>query len=100
MRNLYLSFFALLCIVLNAHAQFSGNYAPAKFTTTLTPGANGSVNASGAPASITITGSDDPTNTSNVTMDVDYTARAAASGIMKFDWSYHTNDSYNDPQYD
>jgi hypothetical protein len=100
MRNLYLSCFALLCVVLNANAQFSSNYAPAKFTTTQTPGANGNVNTSGAPASITITGSNDPTNTSNSTMDIDYTARAAASGILKFNWSYHTNDNDADPQYD
>jgi hypothetical protein len=101
MRNLYLSCFALLCIVLNAHAQFSGNYAPSKFTTTLTPGANGSVNVSGAPASITITGSNDPLdNQSSIPMDVDYTARAAASGIWKFNWSYHTNDSDSDPLWD
>jgi hypothetical protein len=39
-------------------------------------------------------------NPSNTPMDVDYTARAAASGIFKFNWSYHTNDSDSDPQYD
>ncbi len=100
MRNLYLSCLALLCLVLNAQAQFSGNYAPSKFTTTQTPGANGNVNTSGAPASITITVSDDPSNTSNVQMDVDYTVKATKSGIVSFNWSYHTNDSYNDPQYD
>jgi hypothetical protein len=101
MRNLYLSCFALLCVVLNAHAQFSGNYSPAKFTTTLSPGANGTVNASGAPASITITGSNDPSDIqSNTPMDVDYTARAGASGIFKFNWSYHTNDMDTDPLYD
>ncbi|SHG02278.1 T9SS type A sorting domain-containing protein [Flavisolibacter ginsengisoli] len=100
MRNLYLSCFALLCIVLNAHAQFSGNYAPAKFTLTQTPGANGNVNTSGAPASIIITGSDDPTYTLSSQMDVDYTVRAVAPGIFRFDWSYHTNDLDSDPQYD
>jgi hypothetical protein len=101
MRNLYVSCFALLCVVLNAHAQFSGNYSPAKFTTTLSPGANGTVNASGAPASITITGSNDPSDIqSNTPMDVDYTARAGASGIFKFNWSYHTNDMDTDPLYD
>jgi hypothetical protein len=101
MRNLYLSCFALLCFVLNTHAQFSGNYSPSKFTTTLTPGANGSVNASGAPASITITGSNDALdNPSTTPMNVDYTARAASSGILKFDWTYRTNDSDSDPQYD
>jgi hypothetical protein len=100
MRNLYLSCFALLC-VLNAHAQFSGNYGPAKFTTSLTPGANGMVNTSGAPASITITGSNDPfDNPSTSAMNVDYTARAVTSGILKFDWSYHSNDLDNDPLWD
>jgi hypothetical protein len=100
MRNLYLSCFALLCFVLNANSQFSGNYGPAKFTFTQTPGANGNVNTSGAPASITITGSDDPSNTSNLQMDVDYTVKVTKSGIVSFNWSYHTNDSYNDPQWD
>ena len=100
MRNLYLCGIAMLFIVLSAHAQFSGNYGPAKFTLTQTPGANGNVNTSGAPGSIIITGRDDPSNTSNVQMDVDYTVKVTKSGIVSFNWSYHTNDFDANPQYD
>lgn len=92
--------FYVLCSLffsLSLNAQFSYSYAPAKWTTTLTPGSNGSVNTSGAPGSIIITGSDGaPAND----MDVDYTITALASGPFSFSWSYHTNDTDADPQYD
>ena len=92
-------FYVLCCLFfcLSLNAQFSYGYAPAKWTTTLTPGSSGSVNASGAPASITITGSDGASATN---MDVDYTITAKASGPFSFSWAYHTNDTDKDPQYD
>jgi hypothetical protein len=95
MKTFYVLCSLFLCLSLNA--QFSYSYAPAKWTTTLTPGSNGSVNTSGAPGSITITGSDGP---SAANMDVDYTITVKASGPFSFSWSYHTNDSDADPQYD
>jgi hypothetical protein len=95
MKTFYVLCSLLFCLSLNA--QFSYGYAPAKWTTTLTPGSNGSVNSSGAPGSIIITGSDGASATN---MDVDYTITAKASGPFSFSWSYHTNDSDADPQYD
>jgi hypothetical protein len=95
MKNLY--FFFFLFLALSAKAQFSGGYAPFQWTTTLSAGSSGLVNTASAPASITITGSDgaDATN-----VDTDYTITAIASGVWSFSWSYHTNDTDNDPQYD
>jgi hypothetical protein len=99
MKNLY--FFCFLFLALSSQAQFSGGYAPAKWQTTLSAGSNGSVNTASAPASITITGSNSPTNTiSSGPVYTDYTITAIASGVWSFNWSYHTNDSYNDPSYD
>lgn len=95
MKTFYVLCSLLFCLSLNA--QFSYSYAPVKWTTTLTPGSNGSVNSSAAPASITITGSDGASATN---MDVDFTITAKASGPFSFSWSYHTNDTDKDPQYD
>lgn len=100
MKKLYVSLF-LFCICLSATAQFSGTFAPSKWSTVLTPGSNGSVNTSAAPASITITGSNDPTNTfSPSAKNTDFIITVNTAGILRFDWTYHTNDSYSDPQYD
>ncbi|MGN6400801.1 MAG: T9SS type A sorting domain-containing protein [Flavisolibacter sp.] len=107
MRKFY-SFFCVLFIAgVTAKAQFSASYAPAKWTTTLTTGYlnTASVNTASAPASIIITGSDDPANPVDTDpaitpVDIDYTITAIASGPWSFNWSYHTNDTYNDPQYD
>jgi hypothetical protein len=105
MKRLYLlSFFALL-LSLNAFTQFSGSYAPVNWTVTKTSGPGivntASVNASGAPSSVTITGSDDPSNPFTTTpVDIDYTIVAAASGTWSFNWSYVTNDQDLDPQWD
>ncbi|RYZ29695.1 MAG: T9SS type A sorting domain-containing protein [Chitinophagaceae bacterium] len=99
MKKLYVSLF-LFCICFSAIAQFSGTFAPAKWSTALTSGGNGSVNTSAAPSSITITGSNDPTNTNTSTKNTDYIITVTTGGIWRFNWSYHTNDTDNDPQYD
>jgi len=105
MKKLYLLFFCALLCSLFTFAQFSGGYAPSKWATFKSSGAgivnSGSVDASGAPSTITITGSDDPSNPLTGTpVDIDYTITAAASGTWSFNWSYATHDQYNDPQYD
>jgi hypothetical protein len=78
-----------------AHAVgFSGSYAPANFTLTNT-NSNGSVNTSGAPNSIVLTGSN---NGSASAGTLDYTVAAAGAGTFSFNWSYTTADStYWDP---
>jgi len=95
MRKLYILLFAAFS--LSAHAQFSGAYQPAKWTLTRATVSNGSVNTAGAPTSITLRGSDG-SDASDV--DTDFTITAIASGTWSFNWSYHSNDSYNDPSYD
>jgi hypothetical protein len=103
MKKLYSFFFVLLMAGLSAKAQFSASYAPSKWTKTLTTGFvnTASVNATAAPASVTITGSDDLSNPLTATpVDIDYTITAIASGPWSFNWTYQTNDSYSDPQYD
>jgi hypothetical protein len=105
MKKLYLLSFFPLLLSLTAFTQFSGSYAPANWTTTKTSGAgivnSASVNASGAPSTVTITGSDDPSNPFTTTpVDIDYTIVAAASGTWTFNWSYVTNDQDHDPQWD
>lgn len=97
MRNLCLLCALFLCLSFTSKAQFSGSYAPANWTLTTPPPSNGSVNASGAPNSIILTGSDG-TNATDV--DTDYTITATATGTWSFSWSYHTNDSDGLPEYD
>jgi hypothetical protein len=101
MKNLY--FFCFLFLALSSKAQFSGSYAPSQWTTTLTTGFvnTASVNSASAPASITITGSNDPNDPFLATpVDIDYTITAAASGMWSFNWAYQTNDADNDPKWD
>jgi hypothetical protein len=101
MKKLY--FFSLLVLFSgpSLKAQFSGGYSPSKWTTTLLAGSNGSVNTALAPNSITITGSNSPSNTSSSSaINTDFTIRAIASGPWSFNWSYHTNDSYGSAEYD
>jgi hypothetical protein len=103
MKNLYFFCFFLLLSGLRSKAQFSGSYAPSQWTTTLTTGFvnTASVNSASAPASITITGSNDPGDPFLATpVDIDYTITAAASGVWSFNWSYQTNDMDNDPKWD
>lgn len=94
MKNLYVLSILVLTVVSNLHAQFSGGYAPAKWSVSSAPG-NGSVNSSGAPASITVNGSDAGSGND---INTNYTITAIASGIWSFHWVYHTNDG--DPSFD
>ena len=78
---------------MSAWADFSGPYAPANWTTTLTgtpPGGGGSVDASGAPASITLNGGDSPCIT--MPCHLDYTIAAPGSGTLSFHWDYEPTD--------
>jgi|688.fasta_scaffold407934_2 hypothetical protein len=63
---------------------FQNQYAPSNWTLT-NDSANGSVNTSGAPASISLTAGN---NESSVQGTTSYTITAAASGTVKFDWSF------------
>ena len=67
---------------------FSGSYAPINWTLTNT-NADGSVDTSGAPTSITVTGSDLGSGDFGSTS---YTVTAAGSGTVTFNWSYSTAD--------
>ena len=92
-----LAWCAALCAApLSAWADFSGPYAPANWTTTTSgspPAGGGTVDASGAPASITLVGGDagcvaDPANPCRL----DYTIAMPATGTVSFDWQYQTVD--------
>ncbi len=106
MRSLYLLCSFLSLLSLPSRAQFSKSYAPSKWATTLSTGTvnTASVNTGGAPASITLIGSNDPSNPVDkgiiIAANIDYTVTAIASGVWSFSWSYQTNDFDTDPQYD
>lgn len=71
--------------------DFAGAYAPANWTFTSDPAlGDGSVDTSAAPASITITGSNNFIVFSNV--NTDYIIAAAHDGQVSFDWSYSSTD--------
>jgi hypothetical protein len=70
-----------------AMGQFSGPYAPPNWTFTAN-GGSGSVDTSGAPASITLTGNDN--GGSNI--NTDYTI-AGGGGFLQFHWEYTSTDS-------
>ncbi|NCR70594.1 MAG: PEP-CTERM sorting domain-containing protein [Microcystis aeruginosa LG13-12] len=67
---------------------FQTPYAPINWTFT-NSNADGSVNTSGAPASISLTGGDNGSNSSGTT---NYTTTAAAAGTVTFNWNYSTAD--------
>ncbi|TVP61409.1 MAG: PEP-CTERM sorting domain-containing protein [Nodularia sp. (in: Bacteria)] len=71
-----------------ASSGFAGSYDPTNWNFNNT-NANGFVNTTGAPASITITGGN---NGSGQPGQTAYTTTAAASGLVSFDWSYETDD--------
>jgi hypothetical protein len=78
---------------LPARADFSGAYAPANWATSLTgspAGGGGSVDTSGAPASITLNGGNAGCSTQPCTLQ--YTITAPGSGPLTFDWNYSTTD--------
>lgn len=97
MKNLYALVLLSVFITISSKAQFSGSYAPAQWSTNLSPGSDGTVNTAAAPSSITITGSDGAGG-SNV--DIDYVITATAAGIWSFNWVYHSNDADASPAYD
>jgi len=67
---------------------FQGPYAPANWTLS-TNGGDGSVNTSGAPASVTLFGSD---NGSGQQIFTDFTTLAVGDGLVSFSWDYSTFD--------
>ncbi len=74
--------------------DFEGVYAPSNWTFTSDPAlGDGSVNTSGAPASITVTGSDNgvPSNFFG-NVNTDYTIAVGLAGPVSFDWSYSSSD--------
>lgn len=92
----------LLGSVFLAHAataqvvtDFQGAFAPGNWTTTITPGSDGSVSVN-APTSVTLTSATNGT-TGGPPSDVDYTIAAPSDGTVTFDWSYTTTDSMFDP---
>jgi hypothetical protein len=68
---------------------FQGPYAPANWTLT-TNGGDGSVDTSGAPASVTLFGSD---NGSAQQIFTDFTTLAVGDGLVSFSWDYITFDA-------
>ena len=83
---------AAVAIPAAAKADFSGPYAPANWTFQNTGGStNGSVDTSGAPASITLTGGSSQSGVAGD--DTNFTIAAVASGMVSFDWNYSSSDS-------
>ena len=74
---------------------FQTPYAPINWTFT-NSNADGSVNTGGAPASISLTGGNNFSNSSGTT---NYTTTAAAAGTVTFNWNYSTADfiAFYDP---
>jgi hypothetical protein len=67
---------------------FQDAYDPINWTFT-NSNADGFVNTGGAPASISLTGGDNGSNSSGTT---NYTTTAAAAGTVTFNWNYSTAD--------
>jgi hypothetical protein len=100
MRPFYLLCFSLFAS-LYTYAQFSGDYDPIHWTTVAEVPSTGTVSVAGAPASITLEGSNDPTaSRRDVDIDVDYTIAIPIGGVWSFNWSYHTSDGSGNPKYD
>jgi hypothetical protein len=94
MKSILTSLLVLLSV--SIFAQFSGYYDPANWTTTNTGCQPGSVDASGAPASVAITSGDNPFGCGSSVVSYSITA---VCGSICFDWDYSTvdcNGSYYD----
>ena len=76
------------CLAGPSNAQFIGSYAPSNWTTT-NVNSNGSVNTSGAPSSISITG---PNNGTNNYGYIEFTTQAKRTGSYRFNWTHSTSD--------
>ncbi len=79
--------FGLAAKPAQALTLFAGSYAPANWTRSI--GGDGSINTSGAPGSVTLTGSD---NESGTPANVDFIITAPAPGTVSFNWIYITQD--------
>ncbi len=77
-----------------AKAQFSGYYAPGNWTFS-NVNANGSVNTSGAPSFIVLTGGNNNSGNAGTTS---FTISSAGTGTVSFNWLYNTSDL--NPSYD
>lgn len=77
--------------------DFTGDFQPANWQFSAN-GGSGSVNTSGAPASIIIFGSDDGSNSQN-SATYCITVPGSSSGSIRFTWNYDTNDT-DGPQWD
>jgi len=99
MKSIVLSFFVLISLSFSASAQFSGAYDPTNWNISYQPINNntGSVDVTGAPASIIVIGSD---GVGENDVYVDYTVTAATSGIWSFDWHYINSDADLNPATD
>ena len=77
----------------NAYAAFDGDYAAANWT--LASG-TGSIDVSGAPLGVTLTGGNDGSGSASSTI---FSIAIAATGTLSFDWSYATTEgnSFWDP---
>lgn len=84
-----------------AKAQFSGAYAPSNWSASQGPGFTGSANTSSAPASISLTSSDDPLGDVFGSDNFIYQITVPANGTISFDWNYSTPDGaqYDYPKY-
>jgi hypothetical protein len=83
----------------SAQAAFIGDFAVGNWTAYISGGnfaSDGSVDTSGAPDSVVLTGNDDDEGEQTV----DFTIIAPSDGIISFDWSYEARDEFgpeNDP---
>jgi hypothetical protein len=75
---------------------FTGPYAPANWTLE-NFNADGSVDTTGTPNSIALTGGNNGSDDFGQTI---YTITAAETGTVMFDWNYETFDSFLDPSAD
>lgn len=99
LRKLKLTVAAALSTVAicqTANAQFAGPYKPSTWTTT-NLNSNGSVNTSGAPNSISITGP----NSGAASSYTQFSNQAKQRGVYKFNWLYSTTDGaqFDFPQF-
>ena len=70
-----------------ALTQFAGDYAPGNWTQSI--GGDGSIDTSGAPASIILRGADDGSGND---VNTDFTIAAPTGGTVSFNWNFSTLD--------
>jgi hypothetical protein len=81
-----------------ALTQFAGTYAPANWTRSI--GGDGSIDTSGAPASITLIGANDGSLFSPIARNTDFTIAAPSPGTVSFDWNYTSSDDSGNARFD